>query len=264
MKQFKPCRKCATESTPGYRLLEGELQECSCHKLYRSVLAYTRFIQQIGIPEKYIKYRIKDYIINGAKKEKSQKNLSIISSVLGMHDEFLSSGSNLYIFGPPNSQKTSVATYLCKSLFNKGYKAYYTFMPLLVATLMKANNFSSDEDILKEKRNKENYYNADFLFIDDAFDTTKLYLTNPINNGKIKEENTTDYKVTLLDGIMRHRLNENKPTIYISPNPVEKINVNIFSPSIKEMLKKDFLYLEFTDVLNLKQMQNSFLQRLSS
>lgn len=264
MKSFQPCRKCASSPTPGYVVVGGEMQECSCHKLYKSVVAYVKFIQQIGIPEKYIKYQIKDYIINNLKREKSQKNLSIVSSVIDMHEEFLSSGSNLYIFGPANSQKTSVATYLCKSLFNKGYKTYYTFMPMLVGTLMRANNFSSDEDTMKDKRNKENYYNTDFLFIDDAFDTMKLYLTNPVNNGKIKEENTTEYKVTLLDGIMRYRINEKKPTIYVSPNPVDKININIFSPSIKEMLKKDCLYLEFTDVLSLKQMQNSFLQRLSS
>jgi hypothetical protein len=83
------------------------------------------------------------------------------------------------------------------------------------------------------------------LFIDNAFDETKLYISK------------NDFLKTSILSLIKHRIDNNLSTIYISNKAISDINLELFGFDIQDLLIKNTKEIEFTDVLPIKVLNKS-------
>ena len=148
----------------------------------------------------------------------------------------MSKGFNLYIHGKSNTQKTSVATYMAKAAFFKKIPTKYTSMPVLTQVI---------SDFKDNQSNYKYLFKLPLLFIDNAFDETKLYISK------------NEFLKTSILSLIKYRIDNNLSTIYVSNKSIENINLELFGFDIQDLLIKNTKELEFTDVLPIKVLNKS-------
>jgi DNA replication protein DnaC len=232
LKDFIPCPECTKKDTPGYISTGNTSVECECLQRYNSYVKLVKYLKSAGIPDKYTEYSISDYI-----GEKSIKSVKQVEEVADCIEKFVKSGFQLYLSGPANTQKTSIACYIARRAAMEGLSIQYTTLPLLVQ-LFRSVDFSKDfNEITDLKAKLDTIKKSDLLVIDDAFDIRKLYLTK-----------NTAYYITVLEDFFKGRSNGNRSQIYISNKKRDSIDSK-FGESIRIFLNRDCLELDFQDIL---------------
>lgn len=238
MTQFQPCDKCDN----GYIYVtnssgERAVQRCKCYTDYllkarldmvlsRSGLSVDALI---GTPDKgYFpieEYQGRDAAGNLPKVKKYVERFA---------DRF--KGVHLYLWGDNGTQKSTVATWIMVQLGLRGYQVRTVLMTDLINLLMDENFDEEKEGRVKDLRE------ADFLFIDDAFDAVRkqtLYKSG--------------YQLSFIDTFLRMRLERTpRATIFTSNVPVGSIE-DSFGKSIRTLIERNVHVLHFTDYVSAGQ-----------
>jgi DNA replication protein DnaC len=226
MKSFINCRKC----TDGW-LLDKETEEaekCQCLLAYENKILNELYIQKSNLPENIKDYDISSYIGND-----ESKNIDKLKQYINEFEETFKN-IHLYIYGTNSTQKSTVLSWLGKEICKKGFSVYYCLMNNLLKDLC---NEQFDEK-LKEKIDK--YNDSDLLIVDESFDKMKNLIYK------------SQYQISFLDQFLRNRIeNNNKATIFISNIDINKMD-DIFGNSIKFLIKRNCLQLEFKDSIHIR------------
>lgn len=228
--KFEFCEDCKKSNTPGFvRDGYGSVKECECLLNYSKIQSFYSLLKSKGIPQSFIDYDINSYVGNRKPKE--------IIKILENIDLFVKNGLQCYFSGEPNTQKTSIATYIIKKALIKKFNVYYTTMANILSLLRKeykASKESYEENLIKI----DWYQDCDLLVIDDAFDLTKVYLS-------VNSENEQINLLTLL----KKRILNGKSNIYVSNVRRSNINFGIFNSCFSDILSKDCQEIFFEDSL---------------
>ncbi len=228
MKDYTPCDKCT--KTPGYRTENGIRKECDCLRVYHKYTTLVKYLQGAGIPSRYVEYSISDYL-----GKKSTKSVDIIKKIASEIKVFVSEGMQLYLFGKPYTQKTSLACYLGRKAAMSGKTVSYITMPRLMQELQISNFSKEYDEALLSKSKLSGVRTADLLILDNAFDTKKVYLTQK-----------TGYYLSLIEELFRFRLENNKSQVYVSTERRHDID-NKFGGTLRLLLNKECLEIELLD-----------------
>lgn len=230
LEKFTPCGKCEN----GY-IYSGDYavaHKCDCLKEYQKRQKLRIELTKANIPpDTIIDYTIRHYI-----RGESFGEVKRLKFYVEHFDRF--KDKQLYMWGKPGTQKTTLAFWVGKELIKKGYSVRYTLMNDLVKVLQK-QGFEYDDDMV------EPMLKADCLIIDRAFvsDQVTLYKSG--------------YQIPFIDNFLRHRIDQlQKSTIFISNVHVTHISDNGFGMDIQDLITrktKPFdTILEFKDHYTLK------------
>lgn len=128
---------------------------------------------------------------------------------------------HLYVWSPRNgTQKTTLVSTLGKELLAAGYNVRFVLMSSLTRLLAK-------EDFAESREQINSYRRADFLIIDDAFDTRKMTVYK------------SGYQIPYLDNFLRERLEVHaRATAFTSNIPPENISEEVFGKSMRELIRR--------------------------
>jgi len=227
--EFAPCGECAD----GYIYeTEETVKKCNCLLNYQKRQRLRLSLHKANIPhDTIIDYNIRHYI-----KGQSYDNVKKLKFYV---DNFIESFSDkqLYMWGKPGTQKTTLSFWIGKELIKRGCSVYYILMNDLVKDLQR-EGFEETTDLSK-------YYNVDCLIIDRAFvgDQVTLYKSG--------------YQIPFLDNFLRKRIDQlQKAIIFISNADVDSISINGFGEDIQDLIiRKTKPYgsvFEFKDHYTLK------------
>ena len=230
MKKFEPCEKCRNQEgpAPGYIYQDRNgykvAQECECHRLWELESKRERAYIRAGVntTAEFGSYK-------GDRSRESVEALKVLSDNFNRFKE----RTNVYMYGPNGTQKTTMAQVLGKELINRGYSVRYVLMETLIHDLN--GGFEKDED--REMRVKE-YQEVDCLIIDEAFDTTKVTVYK------------SGYQLPYLDSFLRERYDQDrKSTVFISNVTPQDISVEKFGASLQNFMVRTTInsFLTFQD-----------------
>ena len=215
-KPFVPCDKCKDSKHPGYveHVVHGyvgrgamKLVECDCHLEWVKLARGERLIRESGLPN--YNYKVTDYL--GARSVRSLEAVKRVASEWEKRPEFRS--TFMYMYGPNGCQKTALADWLGKELCMKG--VVVKFVPVREFATKLRRSFVEDGF----KVDLEHLQAADFLILDEMFDTTKVTVT--------------DWFIPFLDAFLRERVEYLKKTVLTISN----VAPNDISPKFGESLK---------------------------
>lgn len=242
---FIPCRKCSGKKgpEPGYFYIKVKgfdaVQECTCHIKWRKKEDLTRRAKESNV---YTSLTFDDY-----KGNISQADLDCLRKIAGDPKKFLDKGAMIYLYGPNGTQKTTMSKVLGYALLEKDYKVYYIRMNDLIQTIIDVGSFNE----IESSRARDTYrklIEADFLFIDESFDKSKITLFK------------SGYQIPYLDNFIRERYEDlRKPTIFISNIKPQDIDESLFGKSLKDLINRSTSesYLEFYDKFVLSAINTS-------
>jgi DNA replication protein DnaC len=228
MKPFIPCIKCKDSKHPGVIVTEIESTECECLTKYNGYERLWKYLASKGVLSKYIDYDVSEYY-----GDKSKSSIQGISNLFNAWYKGEVPNFQLYLSGKQSTQKTSVASYFVKdaSLHGKSVR-YLTMYGLL--ELLKSKTFDADNEknwVLDDAKS------SDVLFIDDSFDTEKIYF--PPKKGFIK---------SLLLNFLSDRISNIKSNVYISRIKRTDIDSS-FGNSVMGILSDNCVEIFLEDVI---------------
>jgi len=191
---FIGCEKCEA----GY-LEDGKM--CECLKLEIKKRKY----KNANIDYDYaslpiIEEEIVAYLKDGDDKIRIKIN-PFIKQFINNAQNNLKNGIGFIINGPTGRGKSLTSMKIIMNLVDKGYKCYFTTVKNFLDIIKSSWNEENDKDLL-------NYiYNCDFLVFDDLG----------------VELHKTDWTLTELDSLFRHRYYKKKPTLITTNSTLEKL-----------------------------------------
>lgn len=156
--------------------------------------------------------KVKDRLLNYVKKFKENKDVRRLL---------------LYMYGPNGTQKTTLASWVGKTLLTKGFSVRYILMNNLVALLQDCSNFN-EEKAQKAQFMIDKFNDTDLLIIDESFDKDKLWISR------------SGYQLGIIDSFIRERVQRfNKGIIFISNKKPEEIKSQGYSVSIEDFIMRE-------------------------
>lgn len=235
--EFKPCGKCKDgyiyKSDP-----TGFFQtaiECECHKKWIAENQLEKKYKHNGFDMRHYNYSPRSYA--GTKSVKDKDRLINYVQQFDLNPEVRK--LIVYMYGPNGTQKSTLASWVGKSLLSKGYSVRYFLMNDLIKLLMDAEDFNEERKI-KAQSIIEKLENTDLIIIDEAFDKDKVKLYK------------SGFMNSFVDSWIRKRVGQlNKGILFVSNAKVEDIEDNGFSHSIKDFVEREVklkdCYLQFLD-----------------
>jgi DNA replication protein DnaC len=159
---YTPCKLCK-EGYEKYK--DGTFAKCLCKKDYdhKALLLY-RLIQYGFISNNPVKEQV-DFILNySLKNYKGKDELGNLLKVETFIEKFKKrySSMNLFLYGEPGTQKSTVARYIGKSLLEKrGLTCHYTLANTLIIGLVNASRNEEQKEWVTK------LLNTDCLIIDE-------------------------------------------------------------------------------------------------
>ena len=243
--EFKPCDKfghcpypegCKYPSALGkYRNSEGLYKDCHYRKEYNRKTNILIYCKNNGLLSK------KDYTFANYAGTSSITSVKKMMDIAYNPDEYL--GTNFYIFGPNGTQKTTMVKAMCRRIAEVycpvKKSVIFTSMSILANALNdeREQYFRDDLNEFSESIYQLNRYrNADILVLDESFDMEKM------------KAYKSKWNLDLLDSFIRTRMDDgDKSTFYISNVNPEMIDVELFGPSIRDLIDRDTEKLMFLD-----------------
>ena len=216
MTRFEPCEQCRDSIHPGYleyavRGYVGrgakKLVECDCHAAWRDVVKGERLLSESGLPD--YTYSIDGYL--GDKSRASLEALKKLAREFPKNKEF--QRAFVYVYGPNGCQKTVVVDWVGKELCKRGVSV--KFVPVSELSEKLRRSFVDDGS----KVDLDYLQAADFLILDEMFDTRKTAVT--------------DWFIPFLDAFLRERVEYRKKAVLTMSN----VAPNDISPKFGESLK---------------------------
>lgn len=238
------CTRCKDSSHPGYIIhrTRGSQEEikypCECLTKYRKEQKLKIRLRKANLPIGVLDLTFSDY-----KGESSKENLNILQNYI---DLFGTDSNNpyIYIWGPPGTQKTTLASIVGKELllkFRKDFEVFYLEdMDILV------RNFGSFEVTEEVQAFRDKVLNSDVLILDEAF--YKKYSTS-----------VSDHQIKNIRLVLKHRIEvANKATIFVSNISPIDIKKNGYPEAIQDLVIRNCRnnILKFQD--NFMNNQNDF------
>jgi DNA replication protein DnaC len=138
------------------------------------------------------------------------KDLAGVEAYIDNLDKHYPKGTGMYIHGGNGAGKTTLALLILKHVLHSTVPCSVLFAPFADVVILNSRIVGGFSD--KEAEKAINYIkNVDFLVLDD--------IGKEFDNGK-------DYTRATLNSILRYRDMWNKPTIYTSNNPIEKLRAH--------------------------------------
>lgn len=235
---FIPCRNCSKGDFPGYIHKEvshhgvtySTLEKCACFRDYlrkqHILLQVNRSNLRPSLVEMEPPYH-PDTHYKGTKSLEAAKRLGAYVRKVSEGDPIFKRQS-LYMHGPYNTQKTTMAQWAGIALLESRISVQYTLMRTLVNSLVE-QQFDSDKEQGDSKNLRREYLRkvkeCDVLILDESFDLSKMTIYK------------SQYQIPFLDEFVRDRLDvKEKPIIFVSNVQVESIDP-IFA-SLKNLLRR--------------------------
>lgn len=205
-------------------MIDGEesYQETPEWKNYKKLLQTVASLEASDIPSHVATLGFDSYVGEDTSNIlKLQKYISDFEKFKAVH---------LYLWSYLNgTQKTTTASILGKELIQQGYSVRFVLMNTLARLLSERSFNEASVPLL------ESYLNCDFLILDDVFDKKKATIYK------------SGFQIPFLDEFLRTRLEiKRKATCFTSNIPVDEIDQTIFGVSIKTLIKRSVIPLEFT------------------
>lgn len=202
----------------GYEYIDGVLHETEEHKK-------TRLGKQTKALYKHYGFDMRNYDFNPRKyvgrKSENDKNRAInYVSQFAQNPEVRK--LIVYLYGPNGCQKSTMASWIGKSLISSNFSVRYVLMNNLIRKLEKAER---DEDA---KQDIEVLSSSDLLIVDESFDKSKVKLFS------------TGWQNSFLDSFIRDRVQtQNKGIFFISNIKPTDIESQGFSHSIQDFIVRE-------------------------
>lgn len=216
-----PCLRCKDNTYPGYVKIrkrgssETHYTPCSCLISYRKNKKLELSLRESNITLKVLNNSLEDY--------KGNKSKSNIENLKNYVDDFKKDSCNpfLYLWGPPGTQKTTLASIVVKNILikHKNIKAFYIEDMDQIVEM-----FGSFDDKNEKKDIREKVLNCDILVIDESF--FKKY-----------HNSVSDYQIKNIRKVLKHRMEVKVlPTIFISNiSPIE-ISKHGYPSAIQDLI----------------------------
>lgn len=237
MVKYIGCRLCKDEKYI-YKTDEvtGEAIATPCH-------CFTEFLRKRKVELEALKANFTEFDLQyDISTYEGTESLSEIENLKKYADRFLEKyhDKSLFIYGGASTQKTTVAKWVGKRIIEKGKKAHYVLMNDLIKDCQNAQFDDSETSEIKNLLLL--YETVDLLIIDEAF---------------VKDRNTifkSRAQIPYIDSFFRTRLETKRlATIFISNEPIEMINEEIFNSYIKELIRRNCFPMEFKDRIGSSQ-----------
>ena len=222
----------------GFYLEDNVLKEKPEHKEERLEKQAKALYKHYGFDMRNYDFNPRKYV--GAKSVESKNRL--INYVKQFKENPEVQKLVVYMYGPNGCQKSTMASWVGKSLIRDKYSVRYILMDSLIKLLERAERDTearSDVDLLMK---------SDLLVIDEAFDKSKVKLFS------------TGWQNSFIDSFIRTRIqSENKGILFISNVKPEDIETQGFSHSIQ-----DFVQRETENHKTLLTFEDNYLQNRQS
>lgn len=234
--EFVPCKKCNNGylykfDTAGM----ASAVECECHKKWLHENQLKAAYEHNGFDPRHYNYSPRTYAGTKSAADKDR----IINYVDQFDKNPAVRSLVCYLYGPNGTQKTTMMSWVGKSLMDKGYSVRYMLMNNLVKLLMDAEDFDK-ERAEKARAKVEKLEETDLLIIDESFDKEKMKLWK------------SGYQLSYIDSWIRKRVGSlNKGLFFVSNVPIKEIEANGLGHSIQDFVEREVTlhncYLQFLD-----------------
>lgn len=217
------CGKCGhvglifTEDTSEFEGGWYRSEECECSRAHHARLV----LEEAGVPVAYIQASLASWNNTGRidrEREQNERSIGRAREVAAKMGEAMKDGLNLWIYGAGGAGKTWVACALLRvAILQWGFTGKFASAGSLV------------RGSIDHREEFEALYYADWLVIDavDALPETR-----------------TGYEVTLVEDLLRSRIQNRKPLIFTAGCTVEKMPVR-FVQSVGSLISVGTLPLAF-------------------
>lgn len=232
---FNPCKKCNN----GYIYTKKDsfesVIECECHKKWLKENQLEKQYKHNGFDMRHFTYSPRQYV--GSKSIEDKDRLINYVRQFELNHEVRK--LLVYMYGPNGTQKSTLASWVGKSLLAKMFSVRYVLMNDLIKLLMDAEDFNEERKEAAQAK-VEKLENTDLIIVDESFDKEKVKLYR------------SKFQISFLDSWVRKRIGSlNKGIIFISNVPLNKIEENGFSHSIQDFVEREVklkkCYLQFFD-----------------
>lgn len=233
--EFVPCKKCNNGYIYKSDGISDIVVECDCHKKWVKENQLEKQYKHNGFDMRHYTYSPRQYV--GSKSAADKDRLINYVKQFELNPEVRK--LLVYMYGPNGTQKSTLASWVGKSLLSKGFSVRYILMNDLIKLLMDAEDFN--EERKESARAKvEKLENTDLIIVDESFDKEKVKLYK------------SGFQISFLDTWVRKRIGAlNKGIIFISNVPLDKIEANGLSHSIQDFVEREVklknCYLQFLD-----------------
>lgn len=241
MSEFKHCSKCKDgyiykiDNSGFFRVAI----ECDCHKKWVAENQLEKKYKHNGFDMRNFNYNPRSYV--GKKSAKDKDRLINYVNQFELNPDVRK--IIVYIYGPNGTQKSTLVSWVGKTLLSKGFSVRYYLMKDLINILLNAESFNEE---LKESSLAilEKLNNTDLIIIDESFDKSKTWISR------------SGYELGTLDSWIRKRISSlNKGIIFVSNiNPKDIVSQN-YSVSIS-----DFINREITINDSLLKFEDNYIQ----
>ena len=237
MVKFIPCGKCKDgyiyTSYPNTFI--QTVTECDCHKKWLAEDQLEKKYKHNGFDMRHYNYNPRTY---AGSKSVADKN-RLINYVEQFEKNPEVRKLLVYMYGPNGTQKSTLASWVGKSLLSKSFSVRYYLMNDLVKILMDAEDFN-EEKKMDALMKLEKLERTDLIIVDESFDKEKMKLWK------------SGYMLSFIDSWIRRRVQQlNKGIIFVSNVKMEDIEANGMSHSIQDFVEREVklhnCYLQFLD-----------------
>ena len=216
--------------------IEGELYAVLSKDQFKSNTEkrYNIFLKKSGIPESYWDIQFEDYLGN----KESKVFTEILYYAQNCHLPNLDF-INLYLYGIPSTQKTTLMCNIGKQAIMNGLKVKMVLAGSLINKLMKLSGYSDNRDgiITKIYNEIEELKKMDMLLIDDFGDNEKALMWRGDSKNLI---------LCLWDEFFREVLATKTRVVITSNNTITSLQ-HTFGNSLFELLDRNFKFLHLID-----------------
>lgn len=205
---------------PGYYFTEENgytvIRECDCHIKWRLNNELERKLKLSGLRA--------DYSFDNYRGTQSLDDLEALKEFTYHFDQY-SYKKMIYLYGPNNTMKTSMATACGKELIKAGYTVQYCTMNELINNLVQSFN-----DANKEAKEAfiQRCLEVDLLILDECFDKSKVTIYS------------TGYQVPFLDNFLRSRFETGKKSLFFISNKLPTdIEAEGFGASLQSLIVRN-------------------------
>lgn len=171
-----------------------------------------------GILQKWHTKSFKQYTNDDVALEK-------IQSYLSKHEKFRAEGVGIFLYGANGTGKSHLLNCAFKELIKLRYKVRITSFSSLISSFIQGWYETDRESVIRDLKR------ADFLAIEEL--------------GKEFKSKESELAKTVLDNILRYRIQMNKPTWITSNNKPSDLE-SAYSVDISSMLKESCIPLQVT------------------
>lgn len=224
---FVPCKNCNNgfiQSKSGYA------RKCDCRVEYENKLSFILKLKEANLLNDNSSKENYEFLMNydfiSYKGEDKPENLIKLKKYCDRFDDKFSS-FNLFFYGPPGTQKTTLAKYVLTRLLRQGKTGYY----ILVNDYIKMAEESIRDEL---KKKKLEYINSVDLLVLDEFDEEKIIMYS------------SNWKESNLFPQIKFRLETiKKSTIFCSNKTVNNLG-DKFEGAIQNLVERETLSGIFT------------------